>query len=362
VLGGAVEKVHLLLAGAYQAAGHDVTIISRKYKNFPDEERVDGIRHLRIASYERSSSLAVNLALDFVYALRVARSLPQSDVTITNSFFLPLLVRHKTAGKIYVHVARFPKHQMLLYWRTDRLQAISRAVAEEIVRQAPSLGRKVVTIAYPVADDYFSSKPLRPRKKVVLYVGRIAREKGVRLLIESFAAMLKYCDPADTSEWKLRIVGPHDIAHGGDGPEYLRELLDLAQPLGFSCVFAGPIFDKEELIKEYQAASVFVYPSLAESGEAFGLAPLEAMAAGCAVVVSNLHCFDDFVEDGLTALKFEHRCSDPRASLTAKLALLIKQPKLIEEFGKHGNMAARKFQASAVANRMLDDFGSLLKH
>ena len=38
VLGGAVEKVHLLLAGAYQAAGHDVTIISRKYKNFPDEE------------------------------------------------------------------------------------------------------------------------------------------------------------------------------------------------------------------------------------------------------------------------------------------------------------------------------------
>ena len=99
VLGGAVEKVHLLLAGAYQAAGHDVTIISRKYDNFPDDERVNGIRHLRIASFNRSSLLAVNLALDFCYALRVAWSLPQSDITVTNSFFVPLLLRHRIAGR-----------------------------------------------------------------------------------------------------------------------------------------------------------------------------------------------------------------------------------------------------------------------
>jgi glycosyltransferase involved in cell wall biosynthesis len=360
VLGGAVEKVHFLLAGAYQAAGHDVTIISRKYKDFPDNERVDGVRHLRIASSDRSSLLAVNLALDFCYALRVARSLPQSDITITNSFFLPLLLRHRTAGKIYVHVARFPKQQMLLYSRADRLQAISLAVAEEIVRQAPNLSRKVVTIGYPVPDDYFSSNPMRPRKKVVLFVGRVAREKGVHLLIESFASMLERRDPADISEWKLRIVGPHDIAQGGDGAEYLSELVRLAQPLGSSCSFTGPIFDKQELIKEYQAASVFVYPSLAETGEAFGLAPLEAMAAGCAVIVSNLRCFDDFVEDDLTALKFEHKCPNPEANLTAKLARLVKEPKLIEEIAKKGNLAARRFQTFAIANKMLDDFESLV--
>jgi glycosyltransferase involved in cell wall biosynthesis len=251
---------------------------------------------------------------------------------------------------------------MLLYSRADRLQAISVAVAEEIVRQAPNLSPKVVTIGYPVPDDYFSLNSVQQRKKVILFVGRVAREKGVHLLIESFATMLKRRAPADISEWKLRIVGPHDIAHGGDGVEYLSELVRLAQPLGSSCSLAGPIFDKEQLIMEYQAASVFAYPSLAESGEAFGLAPLEAMAAGCAVVVSNLRCFDDFVEDGLTALKFDHRCSDPQASLTAKLALLLKDPKVIEGIGKNGNMAALKFRTSAIANRMLDDFESLLKH
>src|SRR5262249_48135077 len=109
VLGGAVEKVHFLLAGAYQAAGHDVTIVSRKYKGLPDNETVNGVRYVRIPSSDRSSSLPVNLVLDFWYALRASLRMPQSDITITNSFFLPLLLRHQTAGKIYVQVGRFPK-------------------------------------------------------------------------------------------------------------------------------------------------------------------------------------------------------------------------------------------------------------
>ena len=82
VLGGAVEKVHLLLAGAYRAAGHDVTMISRRYKDFAADEVVDGIRHIRIRSTDRSSSLPFNLLLDFCYAVRVAWTLPPADVTI----------------------------------------------------------------------------------------------------------------------------------------------------------------------------------------------------------------------------------------------------------------------------------------
>ena len=88
LLGGAVEKVQLLLAGAYRAAGHEVTIISRSYKSLPTEEKVDGITHLRITSYNRTFSLALNLLLDFIYAIRVTQCVPQSDITVTNSFFV----------------------------------------------------------------------------------------------------------------------------------------------------------------------------------------------------------------------------------------------------------------------------------
>jgi glycosyltransferase involved in cell wall biosynthesis len=304
--------------------------------------------------------LTVNLTLDFRYALSVTKSLPQSDITITNSFFLPLLLPRRIAGKIYVHVARFPKHQMFLYSGADRLQAVSHAVAEEIVRQTPSLSRKVVTIGNPVRDSYFCTKPILPRRKIVLFVGRVAREKGVHLLIESFVSMLKRKDPADILEWKLRIVGPHDVTQGGDGDEYFSELVQLAQPLGSACEFAGPIFDEHALISEYQAASVFVYPSLAETGESFGLAPLEAMAAGCAVIVSNLRCFDDYIEDGRSALKFEHRCPNPQENLAAKLTHLMAEPQSIEEIAKNGNIAARRFETSAIASKMLQDFELLV--
>ncbi len=156
VLGGAVEKVHLLLAGAYRAGGHDVTMISRRYKDLAADEVVEGIRHIRIRSTDRSSSLAVNLALDLCYAVRVACALPPADVTITNAFFLPLVLPHRRAGKIYVQVGRYPKGQMWLYFRADRLQAVSRAVGQAIARQVPWLKRKIAVIPYAISDRYFS--------------------------------------------------------------------------------------------------------------------------------------------------------------------------------------------------------------
>jgi len=358
VLGGAVQKVHLLLAGAYRAAGHEVTMISRRYKNFADDEVVDGIRHVRIRSTERSSSLVVNLLLDFIYAVRVAWALPPADVTITNAFFLPLVLPHRRAGKIYVQVGRYPKGQMSLYFRADRLQAVSQAVAQAIARQVPWLKRKIVVIPYAISELYFAKPAVSRREPVVLYVGRIAREKGIELLIEGFARLHGHGDAA--KGWRLRVIGPHAVAQGGDGVEYLEELQTLAQRLGVGCEFLGPIFDQDALIGEYQRGGVFVYPSLAEAGESLGLAPLEAMASGCATIVSDLRCFDDFIEDGVTGLRFDHRGADPADALAAQLARLIGSPEFLHRIAEAGRGMAENFRTSVIARRMLDDFKSLL--
>ncbi|HYU14042.1 MAG TPA: glycosyltransferase family 4 protein [Stellaceae bacterium] len=356
VIGGAVEKVHILLAGAYRAAGHEVTIISRRYRDLPAEEVVDGIRHIRIPSVDRCRWLAANLVWDLIYALRAAVALPSADVTITNSVFPPLVLPRRKAGRIYVQLGRYPKYQVLLYWRADRLQAVSRAVADGITRQAPWLARKVGVIGYAIPDAYFRPAALPSRGKTVLFVGRIAREKGVELLVKAFASMQQ---GAGIDGWSLRIVGPHEISQGGDGAEYLNRLQRLADALGAHCSFVGPVFDQAALLREYQAAAIFVYPSLAESGEALGLAPLEAMAAGCAVVVSNLRCFDDYVEDGTSGLKFDHRSDDPSASLAAQLARLMAEPGLLQHIAEGGHRAASGFQTAAIAARMLDDFAAL---
>jgi glycosyltransferase involved in cell wall biosynthesis len=359
VLGGAVEKVHLGLAQAYRAAGHEVTLISRQYPGFAESENANGIAHVRVPAFDRASSLAMNLVLDFRYALRVARMLPPSDVTVTNSFFLPVVLRRRSAGKIYVHVARMPKHQMWLYSRADRLQAISRNVADEIIRQAPALAPKVRTIGYPVPDAYFPVGATQPRRKVILFVGRIAREKGVHLLLRAFASMRARGPAAAVDDWRLRIVGPHDVTQGGDGTAYFNELTRLGAPLGTACEFVGAVFDERALINEYQSASIFVYPSVAETGEAFGLAPLEAMAAGCAVVVSDLRCFDDFVEDGANALRFNHRDAHPADELAATLRQLVSQSELAASIASKGMASAQEFRTSAIAAKMLDDFAQL---
>ncbi len=360
VLGGAVEKVHLLLAGAYRDAGHEVTIVSRRYKDFAHEEVIDGIRHLRIASSDRSSNLAVNLILDFLYAVRVASALPAADVTITNSFFLPLALPRGRAGRIYAQVGRYPKGQMSLYFRADRLQAVSQAVGRAIGRQAPWLKRKIVVIGYAIPDAYFAKTAQNDRRPVVLYVGRIAREKGIELLLRAFASLPSRFDKRVLAGWTLRIVGPHAVMQGGDGPQYLAQLRALAQVLNIDCEFVGPIFDQQALIGEYQRGEIFVYPSLAEAGESLGLAPLEAMAAGCAAVVSDLECFDDYIEDGATGLKFDHRGGDPVANLAAQLARLIGAPDLLRQIAQAGQRAAGKFGVAAIAGRMLDDFRSLV--
>ncbi len=359
-LGGAVEKVHLLLAGAYRAAGHDVTIISRRYKDFATDEVVDGIRHIRIRSTDRSSSLAVNLLLDFIYAVRVACALPAADVTITNAFFLPLVLPHRRAGKIYVQVGRYPKGQMSLYFRADRLQAVSRAVGQAIARQAPWLKHKIVVIPYAIPDLYFSKPADSAREPVVLYVGRVAREKGIEALIQGFASLHRHGDAAVPKGWHLRIIGPHAVAQGGDGVEYLGQLQALAQRLGVVCEFLGPIFDQDALIREYRRGGVFVYPSLAEAGESLGLAPLEAMATGCATIVSDLRCFDDYIEDGVTGLRFDHRGADAADALAAQLARLIGNAEFLHQIAAAGRDMAGNFRTSIIARRMLDDFKSLL--
>jgi glycosyltransferase involved in cell wall biosynthesis len=360
VLGGAVEKVHLLLAGAYRAAGHDVTIVSRRYKDFAADEVVDGIRHIRVRSTDRSSSLIVNLLLDFIYAVRVACTLPAADVTITNAFFLPPVLPHRRAGKIYVQVGRYPKGQMLLYFRADRLQAVSRAVGQAIARQVPWLTRKIAVIPYAISDRYFAKPAESAREPVVLYVGRIAREKGIELLIQGFASLQQRGDAAVSKGWRLRIVGPHAVSQGGDGIEYLGQLQALAQRLGVGCEFLGPIFDQDALIAEYQRGGVFVYPSLAEAGESLGLAPLEAMATGCATIVSDLRCFDDYIEDGVTGLRFDHRGANPADALAVQLTRLIGNPEFLRQVADTGRVMAENFRTSAVARRMLDDFASLL--
>jgi len=279
--------------------------------------------------------------------------LPSADILVTNTFWLPALERRKSRGKLYVHVARYPKGQMKLY-RRGILQTVSEPIREAIVAEQPLAAPRVRVIPYPLAERYLRPD-FGPAEKIILYTGRIHPEKGVHVLIKAFCQL----PLEERAAWKLKLVGPAEIAFGGGGDGYLSELRQLASGAEKQVEFVGRIFDEKRLIEQYHTAQIFAYPSLAERGETFGLSVLEAMASGCAPVVSALACFKDFVRADVNGRIFDHRRSDPAAALTETLLALIRDPESRERIRQSAWLTARDFTLSKITHHFLGDFAEL---
>src|ERR1700704_1708922 len=366
IMGGAVEKVWFQLGQEFARRGHDVVQISRASPQFPNDEVINGVRHLRVRGFDTPGSLFWLKFLDLLYSIRamsILRSrrmseLPKADVIVTNTFWLPFLLRNSKRGRVYIHVARYPKGQTRFYANAARLQAPSHAVARAIADEAPKLAGKIRVIPYPAPGSTTdrAPSPAGEREKIILFVGRVHPEKGVRLLVEAFASGARTV----FADWKLMLVGPTNEKHGGGGASYLVDLKRFAANAGDKIIFRGPIFDQTELEQTLCAARVFVYPSLAERGESFGLAPLEAMAQGCAVFVSDLACFRDFIRDGETGFIFNHRSLNPAESLRAKIENVIVDPTLLSTVADAGYRKSAEYSLACVADQFLEDFNLLI--
>ena len=356
LIGGAVEKVWFALGKEFVRRGHQVIHISRAYKGFPTEEVIDGVKHIRVKGFDTPGNLLVLKFLDLIYSWRVKKVLPEADILITNTFWLPMLIRSLRFGRLYVHIQRYPKGQMRAYRNAARLQTVSNAIARAIIEQEPWSKDRVCVI--PNFVEAFKSETAE-RRKVVLYVGRIHPEKGIGLLIDAFNLLIQ----GGLKEWRLVLVGPWQENLGGGGEAYKARLQKKAEGISQYIYWAGPVFSEEKLAERYNEASLFVYPSLADRGEAFGLASLEAMSYGCPSLVSDLECFKDFIEDGKTGFVFDHRVFDPAVALADKMRELIRDEELRCVVGRNGkNSALSEYSLEKVATRYLDDFSLLLNN
>jgi glycosyltransferase involved in cell wall biosynthesis len=333
-------------------------MLSRAFPELARHEVVDGLRHVRVRGFDTPRSLIWLKILDLFYSLRIRRLLPVADILVTNTFWLPLLVRDSSRGKIYVHVGRYPKGQMRLYRRASRLQAPSTEIADAIKCEVPGAVEKVSAIPYPGPETIAEEKPpsLPARAKIVLYVGRVHPEKGIHILVEAFARLCH----GEFADWKLMIVGSTDVKEGGGGEGYLRQLRQSAEVRRDRIIFQGSIFDSLALERQFRAARLFVYPSVAVHGETFGLAPLEAMTHGCAVIVSHLHCFRDFIIPNKTGFVFEHDVPDPVDSLVRAFRQALSDPVRLEEIARAGLLKSETFSRARVADQFLADFEKVI--
>jgi len=352
LMGGAVEKRWYSLAKEFVKKGHEVNYISKSYGGLLNIENDDGINHIRVKGYNTPSSGIILKVLDLLYTLRAINKITsKTEIIVSNTFWLPILLSNSKKNKCMIDVARMPKGQMRFYTQNARLRANSspvlKAIKEEINKK---YFNKVVMIPNFLPFKSTGLVDFSKKEKIILYTGRIHPEKGLHILIKSFAIL-------ETKDWKLLIVGPYSTETGGGGEAYLKQLKELAQKS--NVVFMEPIFDISKLNEIYLIASIFVYPSVAEQGETFGVSPLEAMSWGCATIVSNLECFKDFLIHNKNGLCFDHRSENRIEILNQYLKDLISNPELINDLATAGLVVNETHSTEKLAADFLNEFESM---
>ncbi len=170
--------------------------------------------------------------------------------------------------------------------KASKIIADSKNTKKDVIRLLDVLENKIRVVYLGVGEDFRPAESLPLVKSVIrkyginkeyiLHVGGVSATKNVNRLLLAFKRLLS----VHKKDLALVVVGNFSFT-----PDYQKafgaklEELDLQKRV----ILPGHV-PEEDLILLYNGASLFVYPSLYEG---FGLPPLEAMACGCPVVVSN---------------------------------------------------------------------------
>jgi glycosyltransferase involved in cell wall biosynthesis len=181
--------------------------------------------------------------------------------------------------------------------------------------------------------------PLEP--PIVAFSGRMEGRKGVHVLVEAMNAVWDAMPEVD-----LVLLGKDSAWEGGP---MSRHLLALAGERAQRVHFAGPQAP-ERLFPVLAAADVVVLPSL---WEAFGLAALEAMALGSAVVATTGSGFEEFMESEHDSLLVP---PGDTVALGDAILQLLQDAGLRRRLGERAAGVADRFRPEAVVRRHVDYF------
>lgn len=233
--------------------------------------------------------------------------------------------------------------------RAARVVTISKATADDLVFHFPETASKL-EVVYPGVGDEFhpaadeaiaeTRAELGCPEGYVLYVGTLEPRKNLGALLDAWEAL------------RTQDEAPPLIVAGGAGwhSRALRRRLDQLRPSGAH--YLGRT-DRARLVRLFQAASVFAYPSLYEG---FGLPPLEAMACGVPTVTSNRSSLAELAGDAaLTA-----NPSDPQ-EIAATLRRVLEDKTLADEVGRRGRERAAEFRWDRAAREMQTVFTESLE-
>ena len=209
------------------------------------------------------------------------------------------------------------------------------------------------------ADDVLRRFGIDRGKPILLFVGRITRQKGIIHLVHAIEFM-------DKDFQVVLCAGAPDTK---EIAEEMKGAVARARKLRDGIIWIDEMLDKASVIQLYSHAAVFCCPSIYEP---FGIINLEAMACETAVVASAVGGIKEVVVDGETGflVPLEQMSESPfeplypekfARDLAEKINLLMHDEKLRERFGKAGRKRAeQKFSWRTIAQETKRLYQSLL--
>ncbi|WP_342359370.1 glycosyltransferase family 4 protein [Terrarubrum flagellatum] len=232
-----------------------------------------------------------------------------------------------------------PKRQAAVrafFRRADAVVVLSPYWARFVTAELGVSQERVTQIAngVPVADDVVALHPANEDKvePLILFLGQIGERKGVDLLLDAFADLVRR-----NLGFRAVIAGDGEV----DAAVKRAAELGLADRVAFPGWVEGP-----EVHKLLSQADIFVLPSRAENQP---VAILEAMARRLPVVSTLVGAIPEQVIDGETGLLVP---AGDATALSAALAKLVECPELRDRLGEAGLSRFRAhFSVAACAER-----------
>jgi len=296
--------------------------------------------------------------------LALPRRLRRGDLDLLWSPLLTLPLRCPVPAVVTVHdltTLLMPEtHSLKVKWsilpflrasmeRAERVVTISESSARDIAFHFPQCAAKV-RVVYPGIDAEFRPgswgeiddfrQEMGAPEGYVLSTGTLEPRKNIGAVLDAWEAL----HDDDPRTPPLFLVGPY-----GWASKHLVQRIEKLRPQGVRAL--GHV-DRSLLVRLFQSARLFVYPSLYEG---FGLPPAEALACGIPTIVSNTSSLPEVV--GTAGVQVDPR--DP-GELAAAMRDLLASPARIEELRGRGLEQAARFRWETAAAQMEEVFREAL--
>ena len=306
-------------------------------------------------------------------ALALRRKIPASDLVHIHSLYLfhnlvaghycrrygiPYLMRPHGTLDPFIHRRHRGRKRLMEHLFEHRnirgAAALHFTTAEEAVLAAPftfetpglvvPLGMDLNEVAgMPEPGSFRRRYPEIGDKPIILFFGRINFKKGLDILAKAFGAVARR-----RPDVHLVIAGPDNEGWGARVRTWLGEEGVLSRTT-FTGMLLGP-----EKLAVLRDASLFVLPSYSEN---FGLAVIEAMAAGLPVIISDQVNIWREVETGRAGRVIP--CD--AGALADQILELLADPAAAAQMGRQGRaLVAERFQWPRIARRLAEAYGRII--